>query len=123
MNEIKIRETSWPLRLSLRGAINIEEAFGNIKRAMFGEDCDRIELTSRRAEVLHQMILGGQTWEHEEEGKEFRQVPSAEELEKWMLDGLTYKKAETVILTMVKTINDENEPDWTAEAPEDEEKN
>ena len=122
MNKCKIQGHEYPLRLSLRAALELEERYGSVKKAVVGDEKgseSRSEKIKRLAVVLASMALAGARYDKEEKGIEHPALPCVDDLAEWMLDGLTWRESEELTLLLIRTANDEGESDWNAEAPQD----
>lgn len=111
MKTVPFNGKEWPLRYSLRAAINIGERYGSVKKALFDEEADQGEQLRRRIAVLLEMLKAGKTWAEREDGMSLPELPSEDEL----LDGLTFKTAAELTTVMVAVINEDDAADFTAE--------
>ena len=111
MKTVIFNGTAWPLRYSLRAAINIGDRYGSVKNALFDEGADQGEQLRRRIAVFLEMLKAGKAWAEREDGVSMPELPAEEEL----LDGMTFKKAAELIETMLEVVNEDDRSDFAAE--------
>ena len=112
---IEINGRVYPVRFSVRAAINCAKERGSINRLLFGEG-DEAANMDNSCYLLHQMLLAGKTWcEQENEPMECPEVPQLERLSDLISFGwLARNRAR-----LAEIVLDEQETEIGAEPPDE----
>lgn len=111
---IKINGKLWPAIYSLRAAMNIEDQFGGIKKALFEQSTPGEQILGR-IYVLGQLLKAGKAWRELEEGEAAEEPPTEQQL----LDMVSAAKSGEIMEQMIRVINDDEKSDFEAEAPDE----
>lgn len=111
---IKIGEKKWPARYSLRAAMEVEDKYGGVKKALFEQTETPSAQIRARVCVLHELLKAGKAWAELEEGKTAEEPPSEEQL----LDMIASAKSGEIMEQMILVINDDEHADFEAEVQE-----
>lgn len=112
---IKINDKRWPARYSLRAAMDVEEKFGSVKRALFEQGETSEERIRARIFVLHELLKAGKAWAELEEHEKAEEPPTEEQL----LDMIPAARSGEIMEQMIRVINDDTQSDFEAEASDE----
>lgn len=112
---IEIRGRKWPARYSLRAAMAVEDKYGSVKKALFEQTESAGAQIRARIFVLRELLKAGKAWTELEEGEPAAEPPSEEQL----LDMIASAKSGAIMEQMIRVVNDDEQADFAAEAPDD----
>ncbi len=110
MRTVIIEKSAYPIRYSVRAAINIGKKYGSINKALFGAENEG-ETIERVLDVLDEMLKAGKEYAEREDGGKLPDLPGRDAV----MDGLNFKQIVELRKEMVDVINEDDRTDFTAE--------